>query len=117
MTTLDDDLGPVVVDVLASVGVSAVYIVESAAARPADIDADLSRVRYTVTVSPPQFEESVGSGVISRNGSTLIAGYGLAFVPAPDHQVIVGGKTYRVTGVKPIKSGDAVAAYKLALSR
>ena len=116
-TALDAKLGPKVLAVIAKVGVSATIIVEQNTAKPAVVDADVTRVEYAVTVSPPQFEEGLGESTIYRKGSAILAGYGLTFTPSPGNILRHASREYRVIGTKPIRSGDAVVAYSLTLER
>jgi hypothetical protein len=53
---------------------------------------------------------------LERSGlRAIIPAKGLSFVPALAHKLVDGADTYEITGVEPIRPGDAAIAYFLDL--
>lgn len=119
MTALDDEIGPQVVEVLAELGIAATLISTRRAFDPPSVDTGVADKSHAVTVSPPTVAKDFMDGETAerRDTVTYLAGRGAPAVPKPLDFLKLAGTRYSVVAVDEIRSGDAVAAYKVRLRR
>lgn len=123
MSILDDIVPGIVSDVLnlGIVDTTATFKVRSAE----HVDPEAGELRVTETntdvqVSPPQgFSTQFIDGERVKVGdkTTVVPASGLTFELKANMELMLGGETWTVVTVKPISTGDSVAAYKMQIRR
>jgi hypothetical protein len=72
----------------------------------------------TTKVSPPEMVKSVapGEGLLRvGDAKVIVRNQSISFAPTQDQFAAIGGVSHRVVMVKPLYSGDLVAAYEVFL--
>ena len=120
-TVLDDKLPATALALLAKYGTSATFTVESLAyAAATGITTPTTTAAYALKISPPApYSQGLVDGELIRSDDlrTTLAASGLAFTPYIGQKVTFDGKVWSVQEVRPLRSGDLVAAYELRLRR
>ena len=70
-----------------------------------------------VKISPPVEEITQTDNVPTTVRVGLISPSGISWTPFEGQKVVDESKTYRVTAIKPISSGDTLQAYKITYQR
>lgn len=120
MTTLDDRILPLALNLIAKFGKAAtVYDAYT------DVDVATGRTStvpdsWSVTIAPPSPVNSKyvnGDIVIETDMQTMIAASGLAFTPSVGMRVVFDSTDYKVVAAQPLYSGESIAAWRLIARR
>ncbi len=117
MTTVDDKVVPKVFDALEKIGTDMVFTLQNRTNSPTTGSATKAPVPFTRKAAP-MFESDKWKGGTLEDGpvsQTVIAAQGLAFTPEKGMLVKDTARTYVVSEINTVSSGDQVAAYELML--
>lgn len=117
MTILDDALLSGVKNILSTVGKSTgvTFWVEEQSYYDAATQEQFEypAVAHAPKITPPTYERVVGAEREIQSVTTLLAASGLTFTPVIKMEFEIDGEKFRINQLKPIYSGDSIAAYKV----
>lgn len=115
-TTLDAQLGPLVVELLAEFGKNITFIIggDNQYDPNRGITDQDGQTSVVLKASPPA---PVNRGYEEGDAITYIAGTGLGFTPKPGLVLVIDAERWQTVQVKPIYTGELIGAYGLVIRK